>query len=61
VFDVVVCFEERVAEALLADLEARPPGGCRPVAVLNIDVKDNHEEAAKVRPLARGAGLLLLP
>jgi hypothetical protein len=47
-FDVVMCFEERVAEAVMADLEARSSTGCRPVLVINLDVKDSHEEAAKV-------------
>lgn len=45
---MVICFEERVAEAVVADLEARGGPGCRPVLVINLDVKDSHEEAAKV-------------
>lgn len=46
VFDVVVSFEERVMEHVVEDLQSRPQTQMRPVVVVNLDVKDNHEEAA---------------
>jgi RNA polymerase II subunit A C-terminal domain phosphatase SSU72 len=49
-FDVVVCFEERVMEQVVEDMHNRATGSMKPVLILNIDVKDNREEAAKVAP-----------
>lgn len=50
VFDAVVCFEEKVMDQVIEDMSQRPQQLMRPVLVINIDVKDNHEEAAKVAP-----------
>ncbi|KAF8056476.1 SSU72 [Scenedesmus sp. PABB004] len=50
VFDAVVCFEEKVMQQVVDDLTSRPQSLMKPVLVVNIDVKDNHEEAAKVAP-----------
>eukprot|EP00877_Chromochloris_zofingiensis_P006922 jgi/Chrzof1/2483/Cz11g17080.t1 len=49
-FDVIVCFEERVMEQVLDDMHGRAQNSMRPALIINIDVKDNHEEAAKVAP-----------
>ncbi|KAK9845341.1 hypothetical protein WJX81_003860 [Elliptochloris bilobata] len=49
-FDVAVTFEERILEQLLEDMQKRGHSSMRPLLVINIDVKDNHEEAAKVAP-----------
>lgn len=50
VFDAVVCFEEKVMQQVIEDMAGRPQILMKPVLVINIDVKDNHEEAAKVAP-----------
>jgi RNA polymerase II subunit A C-terminal domain phosphatase SSU72 len=52
VFDVVLCFEERVMEQLVEDMAGRVQTAMRPLLVVNIDVKDSHEEAARVAPQA---------
>lgn len=52
VFDVVVTFEDHVMEKVVDDLQSRPQDRLRPVVVININVKDNHEEAARVAPQA---------
>eukprot|EP00879_Flechtneria_rotunda_P008551 GHRR01008958.1.p1 GENE.GHRR01008958.1~~GHRR01008958.1.p1 ORF type:complete len:194 (+),score=47.95 GHRR01008958.1:229-810(+) len=49
-FDVVVCFEEKVMDVVVEDMTNRQQSTMRPVLIVNIDVKDNHEEAAKVAP-----------
>ncbi|GBF91195.1 RNA polymerase II subunit A C-terminal domain phosphatase [Raphidocelis subcapitata] len=51
-FDVAVTFEERVMAALVEDMQTREATSMRPLLVVNIDVKDNHEEAARVAPQA---------
>ncbi|KAF5834753.1 RNA polymerase II subunit A [Dunaliella salina] len=51
-YDVVVTFEERVMEQVLDDLHARPLSAMRPALVINLDVKDSHEEAALAAPHA---------
>lgn len=51
--DVVVCFEERVFEELVTDMMNRPePKTQEPLLVINLDVKDSHEEASIAAPLA---------
>mmetsp|Transcript_23903 Transcript_23903/g.61373 ORF Transcript_23903/g.61373 Transcript_23903/m.61373 type:complete len:193 (-) Transcript_23903:82-660(-) len=52
VFDVVICFEERVFDTCVDDLHKREQSLCKSVLVVNLEVKDNHEEAAKVAPQA---------
>ncbi|CAN6468897.1 unnamed protein product [Victoria cruziana] len=45
-FDVVLTFEEKVFDMVLEDLHNREGLLMKPVLVINLDVKDNHEEAA---------------
>lgn len=45
-FDVVFTFEERVFDMVIEDLQNREPILLRSVLVVNLDVKDSHEEAA---------------
>lgn len=45
-FDVVFTFEERVFDMVIDDLENREPQLLKMALVINLDVKDNHEEAA---------------
>jgi RNA polymerase II subunit A C-terminal domain phosphatase SSU72 len=52
VFDVALCFEERVMEQLVEDMSSRVQTAMRPLLVVNVDVKDSHEEAARVAPQA---------
>ncbi|KAI8466677.1 MAG: RNA polymerase II subunit A [Monoraphidium minutum] len=51
-FDVAVCFEEKVMDQVVEDMFNRAPASMKPLLVINIDVKDNHEEAARVAPQA---------
>ncbi|EIE23973.1 Ssu72-like protein [Coccomyxa subellipsoidea C-169] len=50
VFDAVVTFDERIMEQLLDDFNSRPQSTMKPLLVININVEDNHEEAARVAP-----------
>jgi len=52
VFDAAICFEERVMEQLVEDMSGRVQTAMRPLLVVNVDVKDSHEEAARVAPQA---------
>lgn len=45
-FDVVLTFEEKVFDLVLEDLHNRNQVLLKPVLVINLEVKDNHEEAA---------------
>ena len=45
-FDVIFTFEERVFDMVIEDLQNREPILLRNVPVVNIDIKDRHEEAA---------------
>ncbi|KAH9607213.1 hypothetical protein KSS87_021279 [Heliosperma pusillum] len=45
-FDVVFTFEERVFDMVAEDLHNRDQVLMKPVAIINLEVKDNHEEAA---------------
>lgn len=45
-FDVVITFEEKVFDLVLEDLHNRNQVLLKPVLVINLEVKDNHEEAA---------------
>uniref|UniRef100_A0A1D1YY61 RNA polymerase II subunit A C-terminal domain phosphatase SSU72 n=1 Tax=Anthurium amnicola TaxID=1678845 RepID=A0A1D1YY61_9ARAE len=51
-FDVVLSFEEKVFDMVLDDLHNRDHSLMKPVLVINLDVKDNHEEAAGGAKLA---------
>ncbi|KAL3512489.1 hypothetical protein ACH5RR_025206 [Cinchona calisaya] len=45
-FDVVLTFEEKVFDMVIEDLHNRNHVFMKPVLVINLEVKDNHEEAA---------------
>ncbi|KAI3797519.1 hypothetical protein L1987_32777 [Smallanthus sonchifolius] len=45
-FDVVFTFEEKVFDMVVEDLHTRDHVLLKPVLVINLEVKDNHEEAA---------------
>ncbi|XP_056699363.1 uncharacterized protein [Spinacia oleracea] len=45
-FDVVFTFEEKVFDMVVEDLYKRDHVLMKPVAIINLEVKDNHEEAA---------------
>jgi RNA polymerase II subunit A C-terminal domain phosphatase SSU72 len=46
VFDVVLTFEEKVFDMVLEDIHTRDHVLLKTVLVINLEVKDNHEEAA---------------
>ncbi|KAF6162829.1 hypothetical protein GIB67_029098 [Kingdonia uniflora] len=46
IFDVVITFEEKVFDMVLEDLHNREHVLMKTVLVINLEVKDNHEEAA---------------
>ncbi|XP_022137335.1 RNA polymerase II subunit A C-terminal domain phosphatase SSU72 [Momordica charantia] len=45
-FDVVFSFEEKVFDMVIEDLNTRDHGLMKTVLIVNLEVKDNHEEAA---------------
>ncbi|GMH16102.1 hypothetical protein Nepgr_017943 [Nepenthes gracilis] len=45
-FDVVLTFEEKVFDMVIEDLHNRDHVFMKPVLIVNLEVKDNHEEAA---------------
>ncbi|CAN1162524.1 RNA polymerase II subunit A C-terminal domain phosphatase SSU72 [Linum perenne] len=45
-FDVVISFEEKVFDMVVEDLHNRDHVRLKTVLVINLEVKDNHEEAA---------------
>nr|XP_024381800.1 RNA polymerase II subunit A C-terminal domain phosphatase SSU72-like isoform X2 [Physcomitrium patens] len=45
-FDVVFTFEERVFDTVIDDLENRETNLMKLALIINMDVKDNHDEAA---------------
>ncbi|KAI3463562.1 hypothetical protein Pfo_020225 [Paulownia fortunei] len=45
-FDVVLTFEEKVFDMVVEDLHNRNHVLLKPVLIINLEVKDNHEEAA---------------
>ncbi|KAK6127789.1 hypothetical protein DH2020_013531 [Rehmannia glutinosa] len=45
-FDVVLTFEEKVFDMVVEDLHNRNHVQLKPVLIINLEVKDNHEEAA---------------
>ncbi|KAI4330116.1 hypothetical protein MLD38_028422 [Melastoma candidum] len=46
VFDMVMTFEEKVFDMVLEDLHTREQSHMKPVLMINLEVKDNHEEVA---------------
>ncbi|KAH7680955.1 RNA polymerase II subunit A C-terminal domain phosphatase SSU72 protein [Dioscorea alata] len=52
VFDVVLTFEEKVFDMVLQDLNNREQVLMKTVLIINLEVKDNHEEAAVGAKLA---------
>ncbi|KAG0469444.1 hypothetical protein HPP92_015530 [Vanilla planifolia] len=44
-FDVVMTFEEKVFDMVIEDLNNRKHSMMKPVLIINLEVKDNHEEA----------------
>ncbi|CAH8359312.1 unnamed protein product [Eruca vesicaria subsp. sativa] len=46
VVDVVMTFEEKVFDSVLEDLNNREQPFMKTILVMNLEVKDNHEEAA---------------
>ncbi|KAL9409126.1 hypothetical protein AB3S75_047501 [Citrus x aurantiifolia] len=45
-FDIVFTFEEKVFDTVIEDLNTREQPFMKTVLVINLEVKDNHEEAA---------------
>ncbi|KAE8652487.1 RNA polymerase II subunit A C-terminal domain phosphatase SSU72 [Cucumis sativus] len=45
-FDVVFTFEEKVFDMVIEDLNTRDHAMMKTVLIVNLEVKDNHEEAA---------------
>ncbi|KAJ1264942.1 hypothetical protein BS78_08G039200 [Paspalum vaginatum] len=45
VFDMIMTFEERVFDLVVEDMNNREPRLMKSVPIINMDVKDNHEEA----------------
>jgi len=45
-FDLIVTYERRVFDIVVADIESRATVDMRPCHVINIDTTDNHAEAA---------------
>ncbi|KAL6641821.1 hypothetical protein ACP70R_020002 [Stipagrostis hirtigluma subsp. patula] len=52
VFDMILTFEERVFDLVVEDMNNREPRLMRSVPIINMDVKDNHEEAGVGAKLA---------
>ncbi|TVU51082.1 hypothetical protein EJB05_02488, partial [Eragrostis curvula] len=52
VFDMVLTFEERVFDLVNEDMNNREPRLMKSVLIINMDVKDNHEEAGVGAKLA---------
>ena len=51
-YDIIVTFEEIVMDKVLEHFAKVDPSLMRPVAVVNLEVKDSHEEAAIAAPVA---------
>ncbi|KQJ92085.1 RNA polymerase II subunit A C-terminal domain phosphatase SSU72 [Brachypodium distachyon] len=52
VFDMILTFEERVFDLVVEDMNNREPKLLKSVLIINMDVKDNHEEASVGAKLA---------
>jgi len=51
-FDVVITFEHRVMEIVVADLRGKEGNGVHPCLVINVDVRDSAADAASAAPHA---------
>ncbi|XP_066359528.1 uncharacterized protein [Miscanthus floridulus] len=51
-FDMIMTFEERVFDLVVEDMSNREPRLMKCVLIINMDVKDNHEEAVVGAKLA---------
>ena len=51
-YDIILTFEEVVMDKVIEHFSKVSPILMRPVAVVNLDVKDSHEEAAIAAPVA---------
>ena len=51
-FDVVVCFEERVFDLVLEDMRENKNARGVAALVVNVDVRDSHEDAVNAAPMA---------
>ncbi|CAL5098120.1 unnamed protein product [Urochloa decumbens] len=51
-FDMIMTFEERVFDLVVEDMNNREPKLMKSVPIINMDVKDNHEEAGVGAKLA---------
>ncbi|KAF8657954.1 hypothetical protein HU200_059647 [Digitaria exilis] len=52
IFDMIMTFEERVFDLVVEDMNNREPKLMKSVPIINMDVKDNHEEAGVGAKLA---------
>ncbi len=51
-FDIVFCFEQRILDLLLEDIQSREPIDLLPIHIINLDVPDTTEEASKAAVVA---------
>jgi len=44
-FDIIIAYEDRVFEQICEDIQNRMSGSNKPVHIICMDIKDNHDEA----------------